>query len=48
MQSKLCKIPCLLDTFLCILCSNGAIQHPETTNDVFKLIFLYCPINVIN
>lgn len=39
---------CLLDTFLCISFSNGVIQYPEMTNDVFKLIFPCCPINVIN
>lgn len=39
---------CLLDTFLCIPFSNGVIQYPEMTNDVFKFIFPCCPINVIN
>lgn len=38
----------LLDTFLCISFSNGVIQYPEMTNDVFKFIFPCCPINVIN
>lgn len=37
---------CLLDTFLCIPFSNGVIQYPERTNDVFEFIFPCCPINV--